>query len=211
MNRKMSSKTIFCAPLLAVALLAGCGAARPSSYYQLTIPGGAPAADAPPYGVALLVGPIVASPLYREDHIVYTSGGQSMGVYQYQRWAEPPTEMIRDILLRELRDANRFQEVKLWGSNVRGNYLLRGHLYDFREVSGSSLVGRVTLELELEDLRTGATVWTHFYTHDEPVKSKEVSAVVAALNQDTQQGMDEIRASLEQYFAAHPSARAPNP
>jgi hypothetical protein len=67
------------------------------------------------------------------------------------------------------------------------------------------------LELQMEDTRTSAIVWTHFYTHDEPVKSKNVAAVVAALNQDTQQGMDEISASLEQYFAAHPPARAPNP
>lgn len=206
----MNSKITFFL-LLCATFAGGCGAARPSNYYQLTVPGGsAPTAGPAPYAVTLLVGPIMASHLYREDHIVYTSGGQSMGLYLYQRWAEPPTEMIRDILLRELRDSNRFQSVNLWGSNTRGDYLLRGHLYDFREVSEGALVGRVTLELELENTHTGATVWTHFYTHDEPVNSKSVAAVVAALNQDTQQGLGEFRTSLEQYFAAHPLA-APAP
>jgi ABC-type uncharacterized transport system auxiliary subunit len=118
--------------------------------------------------------------------------------------------MIRDVLLRELRASDRFQGVYTWGSNVRGDYILRGHLYDFREISASNLVGRVTLELELHDARTGATVWTHFYSHDQPVASKDVAAVVAALDHDVQQGIAEFRASLDQYFAAHPEPNTPS-
>ena len=106
---------------------------------------------------------------------MYTDNAQYMGVYQYQRWAEPPTEMIRDVLLRELRASSRFRGVYPWGSNVRGDYILRGHLYDFREISATNLVVRVTLELELRDARTGGTVWTHFYTHDEPVSQQDRS------------------------------------
>lgn len=204
----MNDKTLFYALILAVGVSAGCGAARPSKYYQLTVPADAPAAPgADPYPVTLMLAPITSSHLYREDHIVYTDSGQDMGVYQYQRWAEPPTEMIRDVLLRELRASNRFEGVYTWGSNVRGDYIVRGHLYDFREVSGSSLVARVTIELELHDARTGASVWTHFYSHDEPVARKDISAVVEALDHDMQTGIGEFRASLDQYFSAHPVAR----
>ena len=198
----------FCTLLLFISVEAGCGAARPSKYYQLTVPGDvAPAAVSDLYHVTLMLAPITSAHLYREDHIVYTDNAQYMGVYQYQRWAEPPTEMIRDVLLRELRASSRFQGVYPWGSNVRGDYILRGHLYDFREISATNLVGRVTLELELRDARTGGTVWTHFYTHDEPVSRKTVPAVVEALDHDVQQAIAEFRASLDQYFAAHP---APN-
>ena len=201
----MKTATLFCALLLCISLGAGCGAARPSKYYQLTVPTDAPPANTSnPYHVTLMLAPITSSHLYREDHIVYTDNAQYMGVYQYQRWAEPPTEMIRDVLLRELRASDRFQGVYTWGSNVRGDYILRGHLYDFREISATNLVGRVTLELELHDARTGATVWTHFYSHDQPVASKDVAAVVAALDHDVQQAIAEFRASLDQYFSAHP-------
>jgi ABC-type uncharacterized transport system auxiliary subunit len=196
---------VFCASLLCISLGSGCGATRPSKYYQLTVPSDmAPAGDPNQYHVTLMLAPITSSHLYREDHIVYTDNAQYMGIYQYQRWAEPPTEMIRDVLLRELRASGRFQGVYTWGSNVRGDYILRGHLYDFREISASNLVGRVTLELELHDARTGATVWTHFYSHDQPVASKDVAAVVAALDHDVQQAIAEFRASLDQYFTAHP-------
>jgi ABC-type uncharacterized transport system auxiliary subunit len=201
----MKTATLFCPLLLCITLGAGCGAARPSKYYQLTVPADTPPANASnPYHVTLMLAPITSSHLYREDHIVYTDNAQSMGVYQYQRWAQPPTEMIRDVLLRDLRATDRFQGVYRWGSNVRGDYILRGHLYDFREISATNLVGRVTLELELREARTGATVWTHFYSHDQPVAGKDVAAVVAALDHNVQQGIAEFRASLDQYFSAHP-------
>jgi len=45
----------------------------------------------------------MTSHLYREDRIVYGNGAEQLGTYEYQRWAEPPTEMIQEVLLRELR------------------------------------------------------------------------------------------------------------
>src|ERR1700731_1492658 len=201
----MNTKILFCALVLCIGIGGGCGAARPSKYYQLTVPiDAAPPTGSAPYQVTLMLGPITSSHLYREDHIVYTGSGQDMGVYQYQRWAQPPTEMIGEVLLRDLRASDRFQAVYSWGSNVRGDYILRGRLYDFREISATNLVGRVTLELELHDARTGATVWTHFYSHDQPVAGKDVASVVAALDHDVQQAIVEFRASLDQYFSAHP-------
>src|SRR6202163_3094621 len=133
---------------LCVGIGSGCGAARPSKYYQLTVPGDlAPAADPNPYPVTLLLGPLTSSHLYREDHIVYSSAGQNMGTYEYQRWAEPPTEMIDEVLFRQLRASGRFRAVNSMHSNARGDYVLHGRLYDFKEMSGSSLLARVAFEL----------------------------------------------------------------
>ena len=92
---------------------------------------------------------------------------------------------------------------------VRRDYILRGRLYDFREISASTLMGRVTFELELRNARSGATVWTYFYTHDEPVAGKDVAAVVAALDHDVQRGIAGFRTSLDQYFSAHPELGTP--
>lgn len=198
---------------LAAALAAGCGAARPSKYYQLTVPpDAAPGADPAALPVTLLIGRVTSPPLYREDQIVYSSGGESMGTYEYHRWAEPPTEMIREILLRQLRASGRFRSVYMLSSNVRGDYVLHGHLYDFKGVEGAA--ARVTMELELHDLKTGASVWTHFYSHDEPTSKKEIDAIVAALDHNVQQGIAEFRSSLDQYFSEHPpekSAEQPKP
>jgi ABC-type uncharacterized transport system auxiliary subunit len=193
--------------LLAAALLAGCGAARPSKYYQLTIPGGeaAPAAERGPYAVTLLLGPLRASHLYREDQIVYSDKGENMGTYEYQRWAEPPTEMLVNVLLRDLRTSGKYRSVDVLRSNSHGDYILYGRLYDFKEVSGPQMVARVTCDLELRETKSGSTVWTHYYSHDEPVSGKDVSAVVAALDRNAQRGMAEVKSSLDQYFASRAS------
>ena len=193
--------------VLAVGLAAGCGASRPSKYYQLTVPGDlSPAANPNPVPITLLIGRLTGPALYRADQIVYSTGGESMGTYEYQRWAEPPTEMIAEILLRQYRASGHYRGVYPLRSDIRGEFLLHGRLYDFKEVSGSSLVGRVTMELELRSIKTGTSVWTHFYTHDEPVSGKEVGAVVAALDKNVQQAVAEFRAGLDQYFAEHPPA-----
>lgn len=202
-------KFAFSVLLLLLGLSAGCGAARPSKYYQLTIPGDmVPAANPSPVPVTLLIGRMTGSALYREDQIVYSSGGESMGTYEYHRWAEPPTEMISEILLRQLRASGHYRGVYTLRSDIHGDFLLHGRVYDFKEVSGTAEVARVTMELELRDIKTGSTVWTHFYTHDEPTGEKNVGAIVAALDKNVQQGIAECRASLDEYFAAHPPAPA---
>ncbi len=183
----------------------GCGATRPSRYYQLTVPPEAASverADAVP--VTLLLGALMTSHLYREDRIVFGNGPEQLGTYEYQRWAEPPTEMIEEVLLRELRRSGHYRAVHVRRSNVRGDFAIRGSLYDFKEVTGNPTAARVTLELEMRDLKSGATVWSHYYTHDEPASGKDVPAIVAALDQNVQRGVKEVVASLDEYFASHP-------
>ncbi len=192
---------------LAAVLLTGCGAARPSKFYQLTVPGGdaTQAGQRSSIGVTLLLGPLRASHLYREDHIVYSSRGENMGTYEYQRWAEPPTEMLVDVLLRELRASGKYRAVDVLRSNSHGDYILYGRLYDFKEIDASPLMARVTVDLELRETKTGSTVWTHYYSHDEPVSGKDISAVVAALDRNAQRGMVEVESSLGQYFSSRAS------
>jgi ABC-type uncharacterized transport system auxiliary subunit len=203
----MAAMAVWC------ALLNGCGAARPAKYYQLTVPGSQDGGDPPTnsFPVTIVMGPLLSSHLYREDHIVYSSSGEDMGTYEYQRWAEPPTEMIQEVLLRTLRDSGRYRAVYALHSSVRGDYLLHGQLYDFKEMNGGAMAARLSLELELRDTKTGVTVWTHLYNHDEPVSGKKVSAVVAALDRNVQRATNEIAASLVQYFSAHPPGAAPAP
>lgn len=204
---QMTSSLTLWMLILVLGLGTGCGAARPSKYYQLTVPGdAAPSADPNPIAITLLIGRLTGPALYHEDQIVYSSGGESMGTYEYHRWAEPPTEMIAEILLRQLRASGHYRGVYTLRSDMQGDFLLHGRLYDFKEISGSSMVGRVTMELELRNIKTSNTVWTHFYSHDEPAEGKDVGALVAALDKNVQQGIAECRASLDEYFASHPPA-----
>lgn len=202
----MARKLLMAVLALLAGSFAGCGAARPSKYFQLTVP-----ADiaATPHNdsatITLLLGVFSAPHLYRDDRIVYSNGAQAMGTYEYQRWASPPAEMLEEVLLRELRASGRYRTVHMLRSSVHGDFSLRGRLFDFKEISGKSLSTRVTFEIEMRDIKTGSTVWSHYYTHDEPVTGKDVPAIAASIDHNAQRGIEEVVASLDQYFAAHPA------
>jgi ABC-type uncharacterized transport system auxiliary subunit len=209
----MKHRNIFLPLILCLGMLSGCGAARPSKFYQLTVPSEQSSGPDPaPYSFTLLLGPITTSDLYRDDHLVYTSDSQAMGTFEYRRWAEPPTEMINDVLLRELQRSDRYEHVYFLRSGVRGDYVLRGRLYDLREIEGKGLSVRVAFEFELRDSKREFTVWSHSYSHDEPVNGKDVSAVVAAMDRDVQTGLGEVLTGLDQFFSSHTaSASTANP
>jgi ABC-type uncharacterized transport system auxiliary subunit len=191
--------------LLAIGLAAGCGASRPSNYYQLTNPGANAPATAQPLPVSIIVGLPAAPDLYRDNRVVYAVGDQKIGAYEYERWIGPPPELIRDVILRNLRSSGRYQGVYTPQGKAGGDYLLRTRLYDFKEVdSGSSLTGRLTIDVELQNTKTGDTVWQTYYNHDEPISAKTVPDVVAALNRNVQMAANDIASGLDQYFAAHP-------
>ena len=184
-------------------LLSACGASRPNKYYAIELPSSRPASSGT-LPVSLLVGHIAAPHVFRDDRIVYRTGSTELGTYEYHRWVEPPTEMLEAMLIRLLRDSGRYQSVQMQRSNARGDFILRGRLTDLEEVSGPPVMARVALEIELYDVKDGATVWSQYYSYDEPVQGKQVSAVVEALTRNVHAGLQQITAGLDQYFASHP-------
>lgn len=197
------------ATLLAI-LTVSCGSTRPAQYYQLQAPS-APAVASNPYPISLLVGRINAPHLFRDDRLVYSSGPEQLGTYAYHRWAEPPDDMIEAMLIEALRASGQYRSVGRVSSNARGDYILRGRLISLEEVDKPALAARFAIELELFSPKTGMTVWSQSYSHDEPVsasggkkKKVDVAAVVNALNRNVQQGLTQLATSLGQYFANHP-------
>jgi ABC-type uncharacterized transport system auxiliary subunit len=204
MISSMRNRVAAFALALVAVLICGCGAIPQSKYYELQSPRETnSAAPADAFPVTILIGPLKSSHLYREDKVVYATDNEQMGTYELQRWAAPPTEMLRDMLWRSLRASHRYNGVHLLTSNSHGDFVLEGNLYDFKEISGASFVARLNLALELRDLKTGGVVWTHDCVHDEPVKAKEVSAVVAALDENAQRCVTGAETSLNEYFSAH--------
>jgi len=64
------------------------------------------------------------------------------------------------------------------------------------------VAARFSIELELFDRKSGTVVWTQPYSHDEPVSTKNVPAVVEALQTNVRTGLQQLTGSLSQYFAS---------
>jgi ABC-type uncharacterized transport system auxiliary subunit len=204
----MSRRTQFSALVMLMVMMSGCGAARPIKYYVLDVnpaPASSPSAQIP---VTLLVGRFAASHLYHDDRLVYGSGPVQLGTYEYDRWAEPAADMVQDMLITILRSSGQFRAVSKVTSSVRGQYVVRGHLYAMYGVDQPELVARFSVQLELYDPAAHTTVWSQIYTHDEPVQSKNVPAIVEAMDKNVTAGLQQLSAGITQYFVSHPPQSA---
>jgi len=191
----------------AVAMtLAACGSERPIFYYTLDAPAVTPAPQK--LDVVLVVANFQAQLVYRDTRIVYRLGPNEVGLYQQHRWAEAPAELVREMVLQSLRKSGRYMSVQAMSTNARGDYILRGRVERFEEVDNPSLTSRVSLHFSLWDPKKRETVWSQDYQNDVPVSEKEVSAVAASMNQNLQQGIQQVTAALDQYLTANPKPPA---
>jgi ABC-type uncharacterized transport system auxiliary subunit len=193
----------FAGVALLVLGLPGCAPPKPIKYYQVTYPTKAYIAD-DAINASLLVRPFESSHLYLDDKMVYGFDSPEMGTYEYQRWSEPPVEILQNALVRGLRSSGRFTAVYSMRADPNGRFILAGQLYDFKEVDAASVVARLNYEVRLRDRKTGTTVWEHSYSYDEPATKKSVPAFVVAMDKNLQRSVQEVQASLEAYFRAHP-------
>lgn len=184
-------------------LLAGCGSVRPSKFYTLELPSMGPGGG-PPVAVDLLVGRVSAPQVLRDDRILYRAASSEIGGYEYHRWVDPPALMLEELVLRALRDSGRFRSVQSQKSNTRGDYLVRGRLYEFGEISAPVLGARVRVEFEVQNRKTGEIVYTRMFSHDEPAAGKDVAAVVGAIDRSVQRALREFVEGLAAHFAQHP-------
>jgi ABC-type uncharacterized transport system auxiliary subunit len=188
--------------LLVALSLGGCGSSKPIRYYTLQIPA-APAITTNAYPVSLLVANVSAAQIFQDSPIAYRIGVNEIGTYEYSHWEEPPINLVKRRLIRLLRGSGDYQSVADLASNSAGQYVLRGRLYDFEEVDSATIAGLVSMEFDLYDRKSGKVLWTHYYSQSEPVQTKEISAVVTALDVNLDRGLKEVVAGLDQYFAAN--------
>jgi len=195
--------------------LAGCGSPKPIRYYAVQLPV-APTPTSHPTAIDLVVSRVSGSDLLEASPIVYKTGRHEIGTYQYHRWTLAPTEMVQEKLIRLLRKSGEYRSVSgsdsRTGGGAKGDGLvLRGRLYEFSEVDGESIQGLVTMEFELYNRTSSRVVWTHFYSQSEPVPTKAVTAVVQAIDQNLDRGLNEVVAELSKWLAANPRERVERP
>ena len=178
--------------LLLAALLAACGGkVPPTRYYQLAAPPPAaapvvavadaapkPAAPAAPAGDAqggplLVLEPLAADEAYQDERIVYRTGPYRLDYYQYHLWSAPPGVMVTDYLEQALERSGRFRAI-VRELTPGAPVVLGGRLVALEEVDESRTrwIGRVVLELTLEDAETSAVLWSAQLTETEPLTAQ---------------------------------------
>jgi ABC-type uncharacterized transport system auxiliary subunit len=197
-------KSVIGFTMLLASLTASCGAPRAIKYYTLDTTPAAATSTSAAFPISLLVGRVMSSQLYRDDRIVYGSGEVQLGTYDYERWVEPPADLIQTSLIASLRATGQYRSVTRVASSVKGDYILRGRLISMYGVDQPVLSARLVLQLELYDPTTHAVVWSQAYSHDQPVQGKDVADIVIAMDANVKTCMQQATASIAQYFTANP-------
>jgi ABC-type uncharacterized transport system auxiliary subunit len=184
--------------------MSACGASRPIKYYTVQTPSAPalPAVSDNAHKVSLLVASVAGAQIFQDTPIAYRVGTNEIGTYQYSRWAEPPVEMLKGKLIHLLSTSGDYQSVAPVGSTSEGQFVVRGRLYAFEEVDSGGIAGRVSMEFELCERKSGKVVWSHLYSQSEPVDGKKIPAVVNAIDLSLDRGLKEVAAGINQYFSS---------
>ena len=157
----------------------------------------------PETGPVILVGRIATPQALQDGRIRYREGLNEVGAYEYHRWTDPPGILVKDSLIQVLRATGKFKAVQEAASSADGDYAVRGKLLDFSERDDNGITTRVSLDLELREVKTGRLVWNQVLTHDDPVQAKKVADVVQSLDRNLQVILGDAATAITSYVAAH--------
>jgi hypothetical protein len=112
---------------------------------------------------------------------------------------ERPGMMVAESLVQTLRASGKYRSVLESSSLAAGDYLLRGKLYEFDEVDRETIQTSISLQVDLEDVKTKRIVWDDLVQRDEPVGSKNVKDVVASLDRNLRAVVKETAAGRSSF------------
>jgi cholesterol transport system auxiliary component len=187
-----------CSFAAAALLTASCVSSKPIHYYTIELPS-APANQSKADGLTILIGNIDTPEALQDGRIRYRTGSNEAGAYEYHRWTDRPGAMVREMLLRALRSSGKYQRVLEASSSSTGDYLVRGKLHEFDEVDHGAIETRISLHVELIDLKTNRDVWDYLAERKEPVNGKTVKEVVESMDRNVQQVIGEVTAGIDRF------------
>jgi uncharacterized lipoprotein YmbA len=190
----MTKRTVLTATAcLAALLLTGCGSTRNPTYYAMNIvPPKTPAADgrrAPTAAVRRFGAP----DYLRQGRIVYRQAPETIGFYDYHRWATDPSTTVTAAMIDALRSSRLFSIVAPYDGRDQQQYVVNGRLQRLDEVDYDGGVRvEARIQAELVNQRTGETLWTGDVSETSNVETHTVGAVVAAMSASVSSGIDRL-------------------
>lgn len=184
--------------------MAGCAKARYPAYYTLNLP---PAPDPPAQeGVRTAIAVRqFQSPLYlRQGPIVYRAKPEEIGFYEYHRWAADPRTLVTNAVIDHLRAGGHFSQVSMYDGHPDIDYIFSGKLEKLEEVDyEGGIKVEVALWAQITSVSSRTTVWSNAVSETGTVSKRDVSGVVAQMNQTTALAIDKLLATLPASLASN--------
>lgn len=177
--------------VLVMCLLGGClklgqNEAPAIHYYSLEpAPTTVPQAKRT-WPVTLGVRPLTAGTRYR-DRMLYRPSNVEVRFYEYDRWVEPPAEMVNRLLTEMLQGSNLFQQVASADDVQPQAWILSGEVLRFDEVrTNTTRHADVSLALELRRARDERLLWSDILTATQPLPGNTPEVLAQAMSRAVQ-------------------------
>ncbi|MFZ5467386.1 MAG: ABC-type transport auxiliary lipoprotein family protein [Pseudomonadota bacterium] len=196
-------------PALALAgLLAGCGAIPErqvaQTSYRLEPPLPPAATDATPAPLTLQVLRPEAGTSFDTEQIAYRREPYRIDYYSRSRWAEPPAEMLGDLMARALEDASLYRVVLGPAARLPADLRLHSELTalehvirDPSQTQGSEV--RLAMRVQLVEARSARVLATHTFEIIRPAFSADAPGAVAAANDAAREALATIIAFCREH------------
>jgi cholesterol transport system auxiliary component len=167
--------------LPSLLVLAGCFSSLPDKkYYQIPIDAAPPAAV--PFAASLLVERCEIDSLYDDFRIVYRVSPYEINYYSYKFWAEKPSKLIRDSLIRYLEAARLFPKLHFDSTKDAVDWTLRTTIRRVEEIDGEpAWAARLDMKIEVVETKSGARLAVRSFDRREPLPRKDVGEMPAVL------------------------------
>ena len=194
MAMKYNAAKLVMLALTALALTGCAGKVHYPTYYTLLLaPSHAPRAGESDKLPAVGVRRFETSSYLRQGRIVYRENPEQIGFYDYRRWATDPGQIVTTGMIESLRSSRLFSRVEAYDGQDRAPYLFHGRLEQLDEIDYTKGVQvEVRLSAQVLNTRTGVVVWAGETRKTSTVDGREMTAVVRAMSQATQDGLEQL-------------------
>lgn len=186
--------------LLLGCLLGGClrgGDFTPVRFYSVDTAAITPPPVTHSWPIALGIRPFSAPSRYR-DRILYRLSEVEVGFHEYDRWVEPPEEMVTRVISTTMQAAGLFRQVLPADSVQLPAWILSGEVLRFDEArTGSVSRAECWLRIELRRAQDEQLVWSDRLQASIPLASETAEALAQAMSRAVQQVVRELISRLE--------------
>ena len=201
-------KSKIAALLIAFLALGGCAKVRYPNYYVLNLPNPVSVSrDSGAIPVSVAVREFRAPQYLRQGSIVYRPQSEQVAFYDYQRWAEDPRQSVTTAMVRELKQV--FESAELYDGRTGAEFLLTGSLDRLDEVDSERSVSiEVGISAKLQNVKTGAVMWSDSSFKTSEINQRSVAAVVTEMSRDLSEAATQLVLSMrsrvsQSSFRAH--------
>jgi ABC-type uncharacterized transport system auxiliary subunit len=147
--------------------------------------------------VALGVRPFSAATRYR-DRILYRTSAVEFAFYPYDRWVEPPEEMVTRLVSYVVRASGLFPQVVPADNVQLPAWILSGEVIRFDEVrEARGRRAECWLRVEVRRARDEQLLWSDVISAVEPLASDTPEALAQAMSRAVQRVAQSLITALE--------------